>query len=249
MLHYKVGMATQQAATKNAVTPAERFAATAEFNREGWLREIPGALREWLLSECSWRRFAPGESLAREGDAMGGLYGIAKGSFLFETSTATGDVALLDVRHGPFWFIARPMLPGHARLVTTIAKTDIIACYIAQANLWRFIGDNPELRPHITRVVAETLEVTIASLADALIPDNRLRAIAVLLRIGGRQSAGDEPAIIPVGQDELARLCNLSRQTIGDVVRDLAAEGLLTLGYRRITINQPASLRQLLTSG
>jgi CRP/FNR family cyclic AMP-dependent transcriptional regulator len=234
---------------KTAVTPAETAEAITRFLHSGWLRDVPETLRDWLLAECSWRRFAPGESLAREGDPVGGLYGIASGSFLFETSLVTGDVAPLDLRHGPFWLLSRSMLPGAGRLVTTIARSDIVACYIPQATLWRFLTDNPELRPHITRVVGETLEVTLAALADALIPDNRLRAIATLLRIGGRQQDGDTPADVPIGQDELASLSNLSRQTIGDVLRALAADGLVTLGYRRITIEAPARLRSLLTQG
>jgi CRP/FNR family transcriptional regulator, cyclic AMP receptor protein len=240
-------MTSASGAKKSTVTPAEVAEATALFCKSGWLRDVPAALREWLLAECGWRRFAPGDSLAREGDTVGGLYGIATGSFMFETSLATGDVARLDLRHGPFWLLARSMLPGGGRLVTTIAKSDILACYIPQAALWRFLGDNPELRPHITRVVAETLEVILAALADALIPDNRLRAIATLLRIGGRQIDGDAAAVVPIGQDELAALSNLSRQTVGDVLRALAADGLVSLGYRRIVIEQPARLRALLS--
>jgi CRP/FNR family cyclic AMP-dependent transcriptional regulator len=249
MVHYKVTMTAPFMTKKASVTPAETAEAIALFLQKGWLRDVPAALRDWLLAECSWRRFAPGDSLAREGDPVGGLYGIATGSFMFETSLITGDVGRLDLRHGPFWLLSRSMLPGAGRLVTTIAKSDIVACYIPQAALWRFLGDNPELRPHITRVVAETLEVTLSALADALIPDNRLRAIATLLRIGDRQNDGDTPAVVPIGQDELAALSNLSRQTVGDVLRDLAANGLLSLGYRRITINQPARLRALLTDG
>jgi CRP-like cAMP-binding protein len=248
-LHYKVMMTAPLMTKKTNVMPAECGEAIALFLQRGWLRDVPETLRDWLLAECSWRRFAPGDSLAREGDPVGGLYGIATGSFMFETSLATGDVARLDLRHGPFWLLARSMLPGGGRLVTTIAKSDILACYIPQAALWRFLGDNPELRPHITRVVAETLEVTLAALADALIPDNRLRAIATLLRIGDRQTDGDAPSIVPIGQDELAALSNLSRQTIGDVLRALAGDGLVTLGYRRITIEQPARLRAMLTDG
>jgi CRP-like cAMP-binding protein len=249
MRHYKVSMTAPLMTKRSTVTPAECAKATALFHQKGWLRDVPEALRHWLLAECSWRRFAPGASLAREGDPVGGLYGIATGSFMFETSLATGDVARLDLRHGPFWLLSRSMLPGGGRLVTTIARTELVACYIPQAALWRFLGDNPELRPHITRVVAETLEVVLEALADALIPDNRLRAIATLLRVGNCQSDGDAPAVVPIGQDELAALSNLSRQTVGDVLRALAADGIVSLGYRRITIEHPAQLRALLTEG
>lgn len=240
-------MNTPLTTKKGAVTPFESAEALTLFRREGWLRDVPAELRDWLLAECSWRRFAPGDSFAREGDVVGGLYGIATGHFMFEASLRTGDVAIVDVHHAPFWLISRSMLPGNRRLLTAIARTEVIACYVPQAGLWRFLADHPDLRPHITRVVAETLEAALEALADALIPDNRLRAIATLLRIGGRQNDGDAPAEVPVGQDELAALCNLSRQTIGDVLRALAADGLVSLGYRRITIEQPARLRAMLT--
>jgi CRP-like cAMP-binding protein len=88
--------------------------------------------------------------------------------------------------------------------------------------------------------------MALAALADALIPDNQRRAIAVLLRIAGPAAAAETPVVVPVGQYELARLSNQSRQTVGDLLRALAADGVVTLGYRRITINGPARLQALL---
>jgi sugar-specific transcriptional regulator TrmB len=41
-------------------------------------------------------------------------------------------------------------------------------------------------------------------------------------------------------------MTNLSRQKVGDVLRDLESRGLVELGYRRIRIPEPDRLRALL---
>jgi transcription initiation factor IIE alpha subunit len=49
-------------------------------------------------------------------------------------------------------------------------------------------------------------------------------------------------------QDELAGMANLSRQTIGPILRALAEEGHITANYRSITLKDPFALRVIVDS-
>jgi hypothetical protein len=41
-------------------------------------------------------------------------------------------------------------------------------------------------------------------------------------------------------------MANLSRHTSGEILRELEADGLITLGYRSIALRDPASLRAII---
>jgi CRP-like cAMP-binding protein len=44
-------------------------------------------------------------------------------------------------------------------------------------------------------------------------------------------------------------LCNVSRKTFSRVVGDLASRGLVTVGYRTTTVNDPVRLRVVADTG
>jgi CRP-like cAMP-binding protein len=239
-------MSAARSPRKSGPSPAECAKAWASLVAEGWLRDVPGPMQNWLRAEANWLRIAPGQHFAREGDLVSGLFGIARGHFMLEASLRTGEMAWIDMNRAPFWLVSRSMIIGNRRLVTAVARTEIIACHVPQAQLLGYLNEHPQDRAQMMRVAVATFEMALAALADALIPDNQRRAIAVLLRIAGPAAAAETPVVVPVGQDELARLSNQSRQTVGDLLRALAADGVVTLGYRRITINGPARLQALL---
>lgn len=81
-------------------------------------------------------------------------------------------------------------------------------------------------------------------------PDSRRRCIAVLLRAAGQRSGDIRSAPdshdVGVSQNALAAMSNMSRQTTGNLLRGLAAEGYLELGYRSIMLRDATGLRALL---
>jgi CRP-like cAMP-binding protein len=104
---------------------------------------------------------------------------------------------------------------------------------------------NQRLFVFVLQLVTRLFWNSMTALVDSVIPDSRLRCVATLLRISDRRNADPSPVTLPISQTDLSQLCNLSRQTSGDVLRALEAEGLVTLGYRSITLNDPARLRAL----
>jgi CRP/FNR family transcriptional regulator, cyclic AMP receptor protein len=88
---------------------------------------------------------------------------------------------------------------------------------------------------------------------DLLIRDASARCAAVLLRLAGRRWAlgpdAGMPSEIPASQSEIAMLCNVSRNTFSRVMREFTSIGLVTLGYRSLTVNDPAGLRAIADGG
>jgi CRP-like cAMP-binding protein len=105
------------------------------------------------------------------------------------------------------------------------------------------LAENPLWWRCIALHVCEAMDTASQIATDMLIPDSRRRCIAALLRIAGCRNVGTAPAKAAMTRDELAGMANLSRQTIGPILRDLAAAGLVEVGYRVIVLHDPAGLR------
>ena len=88
--------------------------------------------------------------------------------------------------------------------------------------------------------------------ADLLIRDSERRCAAVLLRMAGRRFADPDdttPVDALLTQDELAGAANMSRNSVGTMLKRLAARGLIELGYRTMVVMSPAALRSFVEHG
>lgn len=204
------------------------------------------SLAERILAAGRMRQLAPGDSIAMAGDEEGGLFAIATGTIFSRQSAATPDIPMTDMHIAPFWLISRAFLPGQEWVTTVAAQTPVTILHIPRPVLAQMLGEHPELYLHILRIVSAIFARMTVALSDALIRKASDRCIAVLLRISERRFSGDDGVDLPIGQMDLAGMANLSRQKVGEVLRELEEAGLVELGYRRIGVLAPARLRAML---
>jgi hypothetical protein len=101
---------------------------------------------------------------------------------------------------------------------------------------WRFL-----LQPAI--IYGDTSQ---NAAADLLIRDSERRCAAVLLRLSGLRFARPDdakPVQVPLTQSELAGAANLSRNSVGTMVKRLVARGLIEQGRQGIVVCAPMALR------
>lgn len=226
--------------------PPDRLAAEAALRADPNIIGYPPADLELILAACEWRNVPAGTKLFSAGDQTSAVHAIAEGFVAVESSMATPDLPLVSLMQGPFWLVGRPQLQGRIRLATVTARTPLVVGVISQARFDALAAKQPSLQNFKAWVAGDLFWVAMAALADALIPDNRHRAISTLLRVTGRKHAGDTPASAPITQSELASITNLSRQTCGQLLRGFEGDGLIRLGYREIEVLQPALLRAMI---
>jgi CRP-like cAMP-binding protein len=108
---------------------------------------------------------------------------------------------------------------------------------------------DPELDPwrqFARLLVGESNLVTQAAM-DLMIRDPRARCAAVVLRLSGIQRGGrslDLQPEIDISQEELAAMCNLSRNAVGTILRNLAKAGVLEPRYKCIKLLDGAALQR-----
>ena len=209
------------------------------------MASMPVDLQDKVFASGEWRRIPPRQPLFRAGDETSSVQGVACGVIALETSLGGAEMTLVDVVSAPFWFGGQPQVDGTMRWITATARTEALVFTIPSAIGNMLLYTDQRLFVFVLQLVTRLFWNSMTALVDSVIPDSRLRCVATLLRISARRNADPSPVTLPISQTDLSQLCNLSRQTSGDVLRALEAEGLVTLGYRSITLNDPARLRAL----
>jgi len=223
------------------------------FPIRGWFADSQPDFRREMLALARPKLYAVGSVIYQAGDAGSDVFGISAGVVTVQCRFTHPDALLLHMLRPGEWFGVVPVLVEQSRRVTVIARTDVELLRVPGAELRALLRRHPEWVAELGREVVYYLDVAMQGAADLLIRDASARCAAVLLRLAGRRWASgpdaDLPSEIPASQTELAMLCNLSRNTFSRVVKEFTSRRLVTLGYRSLTVNDPARLRDVADSG
>ena len=212
---------------------------------QGWLSSVEPSFREALLSECQWSKVAPRTAVSLGGETAGGMYGVASGAVGIIPAVATPDAGLIHIDRAPFWYGLQPFMSGEGRHITVMARSECVIAHVSKMSLNRILASDSAGWQMLLMHLGELFRMSIQAAADLLLPERDRRCAAVLLRIAGARSAGSTAHTVHCSHEELAAMCNLSRQTIADVLRRLEMRGEAELGYRAIRLINPDSLRRI----
>jgi CRP-like cAMP-binding protein len=214
--------------------------------RRGWLSLLPADVRDAVLSIARIRRFSAGSAIFSAGDPPGGIHGVAFGVVALVYPDRASEMTLVHLTQPGTWLGQVSLLTEEPRRVTAQARSDVATCYVPLPPLRALLEANPQWWRLISLISVENLDLAIGGAEDLMLRDNDRRCIATLLRLCGCRFEDPDPSLAaaaPVTQDELAAMANLSRNKAGEVLRSLEERGLITLGYRTVTIRQGAQLR------
>ncbi|MFZ4689088.1 MAG: Crp/Fnr family transcriptional regulator [Polymorphobacter sp.] len=232
-----------------STTPPRLSAIGARLLSEaGWLTQVPADFRDALLARVIWRTSEPGAEFIHAGDTEGGLFGIARGTAEVSLLEGHPDARIMDLVHAGFWAGHRPLF-GRPRQLTIAARTELLWALVPQLTLMGMLTENPGWWQHIALLGDNNIDHVQTSLADLSRRDSSLRAIAVLLRLGGCRHAGPPPGSVTdvrISQSDLAAMAVMSRNTLGTIVGDLVERGLISANYHSITLEKPGALRAML---
>jgi CRP/FNR family transcriptional regulator, cyclic AMP receptor protein len=218
----------------------------------GWLSTTPVEFQRAILSNCRWQRLEAGVSIQEGGEEIGELIGLAQGIVEMRTILGPDDTPIMHFAHPVVWFGYIPIIFGTPRRINGAAKTPVWLARIPHAAVMAELTKRPEWWRHFLQPALYYGDVAVNIAADLLIRDSERRCAAVLLRLCGRRFAGPDdshPCEAPVTQDELAGAANLSRNSVGAMLKRMAARGLIRLGYRGVIILAPPALRAFVETG
>jgi CRP-like cAMP-binding protein len=219
-----------------------------DFPIRGWLASCSPQFRREFLALARPKSVTAGSVMFRAGDVGRDLFGIVSGVVLLEATFTHPDAALLHMLRAGDWLGMLVWISERSpRLFSAVARTDVELLHVPASEMNALLKRHPEATAELFRSAIWAMEVALQCAADLLIKDASARCAAVLLRMAGRRWASDPqadlPSEIPAAQAELAMLCNVSRKTFSRVVGEFSKLGLVTVGYKSLTVHDPAGLR------
>lgn len=192
-----------------------------------------------LVDEFGEQSFAGGTYVFREGDVAARIHVVRTGAIELSRQVAERRVALQILRAGDVFgdvpaFLDEPE-PFDARALedSTVLSLDADALFAMLRT-----------RPHIARrwivSLADRMSGLHARLGDLLAGGLAAQLASVLLR----ETADGKDATLT--QDQLADMLGVARTSIQRVLKQLEADGLITVGYRRISVTDAGRLEELL---
>jgi CRP/FNR family cyclic AMP-dependent transcriptional regulator len=225
---------------------AERSAVLTD--NEGWFGSAAPEFQRAVLSRCEWRDVAPGQRIYRATDAEVDLCGIVDGTVEIYSRFGAGDNPMLHLSHEGSWIGYGSAAGGRPVRISTMARTSVLLACVPRRIIGELLREQPEWWQFMAHACLEYGDIAISGYADSLIPDSDRRCACTLLRIAGLrfpQRSCPERRSVPITQDELATLVNVSRTTLLQILRRFEERGLVEQAYRALRVVDAAGLKEI----
>lgn len=199
-----------------------------------------GAIAALLRREGRRQHFAAGTLIQQRGDSGSGFWLIEQGTVSACRFDAEGAVTVFAVFGADDLFGELAYCTGLPRQVDAVADTDAVLIWIDARLIERLLGESPDFARWLLKSLGNQLRTAL----DLIERDRNLPARARIVRFLLDATRRDGPAIT-ITQQALGDILGLSRVTIGHTIGELAAVGLLELGYRKIIVRDKAGLRTM----
>jgi CRP/FNR family transcriptional regulator len=202
--------------------------------RKGFLSRIPAEVMDRTLCVMRKRRFPAGSVLAREGELPDGVYAIQEGLVKMVGPGPHGHPRIVDLM-GPGDLVGLGGVFGRRTPFDTVAITELSACYSSLKEFRELIGSNAE----VTTGLVDHLSCVVDREGERLRglgTNTAIERVASFLVDGRLPRMGPNRVIMPLRRRELAALLGVAPETIARSLTRLAAEGLIRVAAREITI-------------
>lgn len=202
-----------------------------------WFAACPPALQDVLLAQGRLRTLAHGESLFVRGAPPEGLCCVTAGALHIGALDARGQPAQLAYLEPYQWFGEISLIDGLPRTHDAVADGETRVLVVPRSGLLPLLDEQPGLWRELARLACRKLRVSFAVLEElALLPleeriERRLRLMAV-----GYDSREAPRRRIRVGQEVLARMMGVSRQSVNKALKTLETRGAVRLHYGEIEL-------------
>jgi len=215
------------------------------------LAKTPAEFRSAVIKACRFRWYKDGETVVFAGDRGTTVFSVVSGSLGAVSATGPKDAKLTYSLPPGVWSGMVPLFSERGRIAHHFARERTLLAELEEPAIARMLREKPEWWHYFGYLVTEMLEMIAGFATDLTILDSRRRCIAGLLHCGGmrRGNVPAGPVEVRLTQEELSSIACLSRKTANRVLKALAHEGLVSVGYRSITIADPQQLQRVANGG
>jgi CRP/FNR family transcriptional regulator, cyclic AMP receptor protein len=210
-----------------------------QWPSQSLLGSLTEASRDRLLETGTTRQYLAGQVLMREGDMTSFVIVLLDGVVKATGLTLDGREALLAVRVGGDIVGEFAALDSGPRSSTVTTCGVVLGSVIKQADFVAALHRDSLLADAVNRAVVAKVRAANARRIDFTGLDAPTRLARVLRELAVRYGdrSGNTAAITwPITQPELASLAAVGEPTAQKALRTLRERGVITTGYRTLTI-------------
>lgn len=221
--------------------------------KEGrWFGSLPVDLQTLILQRSLVRTYQRDETVFWQGEPCKGLSVALTGRVRITRRVGDDDEALLHVAGPGFWLGEYALLSGDATLATVTAAVPARVMVFPAVEFERLVAEDPRHFRTFAGLLFERYVYLHKYLAEVqrLNPAAWLAVrLADMADVRRRDQYVIGPVTLAISQAELATMVGVSRQTLNGLLRNLAARGLIEVGFQQVVVLDEDGLRQLSRGG
>lgn len=195
-----------------------------------------------LLTEVAQRRhLVKGEELVPPKTQPEAMFGIISGAVRVSVTGKSGR-RLLAAQMGPgFWFGEVPLLDNGVWVYGAHAAEDSEVAVLSSAKLWTLIDKHPFVLLALTRLACSRYRKTLDWIEQASLKPLAARLATCLVnpQFLGCLEVNDT---IAISQEDLAAFLGVSRQSVNRQLKIWEKQGLVTLEYGAVSLQDRSAL-------
>ncbi len=217
----------------------------SQLRTDTWFGSLPLALAEAMFRAGHLEEYDAGRTIFLEGAPAEGLHGIIDGAVHLERVCISGQRVLIHAASRGAWVGEAATFSPRPLTLTARAVKQTRTWHIPSFAVLRLLDQQPEMLHALGVLMAKHFSMLLDVICMTLRPStvSQVAGRLILLdRLRNENAKGRSMAEIAITQSDLADMTGHSRQTINAVIRRLAREGLVKVGYQRIEVCDPEAL-------
>jgi CRP-like cAMP-binding protein len=201
-----------------------------------WMSGLPDGLCVEILAQTTVRSFKEGELICEQGGADLSWLGVIEGMVAVESSSPAGRQTTLAIVMDGNWFGEGAILKRQGRPYSVSALRPSRVAHVPQVLFERALQQSWQLSRYVLDQLNARCGHYVAQLENRRNHDRTAWVAFCLADLVQSSAQGRRDGALELGQEEIGRLCGLSRQITNQVLRELLALGLVAVRYRSIRI-------------
>lgn len=207
-----------------------------------WAHTLSDEEGSALLPQLRFAELTAGQPIWHRGDLAEHWVGMGRGSMKLCTTSASGKPVTF-MGQAFSWVGEIELIRDIPRLCDAVALSDAVVIKMPKAAFFHLLDTNPAFNRFVLTLLSERLTQSMAlTLSDRTL-DPVAKVAQSLASLFSPSAFPPRSLELQVSQAELAIYCNMSRPRLNAALKQLEAEGLLTLGYQVVTLTRLDALR------
>jgi CRP/FNR family transcriptional regulator, dissimilatory nitrate respiration regulator len=186
-----------------------------------------------------------GEIVFHKGDPCNGFYAVVYGQVKLALVTPQGAEKVVEIIGPGFSFGEALMFMGKPFIVMATALADSLLLHVSKDVVFAELSRDPTFARTMLAGLSRKLHGLVTDIENVTLKSGAQRVIGFLLRQDESQADTDAPysVTLPVSKAIAASRLNLTPEHFSRILHDLAADGLIRVEGRNVSILDPAKLR------